>query len=100
MQVLTAEEMARLSAEQKADLIDRLWASWDKESLALSGAQRAELDRRMAEFQANPDDELTWEELKQQLLGTDHGVVRLSSERRPPLTSGRQSSGMTRSAKD
>jgi putative addiction module component (TIGR02574 family) len=72
MQVLTEEEMARLSPEQKADLIDQLWASWDKESLELSDAQRAELDRRLEDLRTNPDDELSWEELKQQLLGTDH----------------------------
>ncbi len=69
MQVLSADEMARLSPEQKADLIDQLWASWDQESLQLSNAQRAELDRRLEDMKTNPDEELSWQELKTQLLG-------------------------------
>jgi putative addiction module component (TIGR02574 family) len=72
MQVLSADEMARLSPEQKADLIDQLWASWDKESLQLSNAQRAELDRRLEDMRTNPADELSWEEVKTQLLGKGH----------------------------
>ena len=72
MQVLSADEMERLSPEQKADLIDQLWASWDRESLQLSNAQRAELDRRLEDMKTNPDAELSWEELKTQLLGTGH----------------------------
>ena len=72
MQILSADEMARLSPEQKADLIDQLWASWTQESLQLSDAQRAELDRRLEDMKTNPDEELSWEELKTQLLGKGH----------------------------
>lgn len=72
MHVLSADEMARLSPEQKADLIDQLWASWDQESLQLSNTQRAELDRRLEDMKTNPDEELSWEELKTQLLGKGH----------------------------
>ncbi len=72
MQILTAEEMARLTPQQKADLIDQLWASWDQESLILSEAQLAELATRRDDLKANPAAEMSWEELKVKLLGNGH----------------------------
>ncbi|MFN0317794.1 MAG: addiction module protein [Burkholderiales bacterium] len=75
MQILTAEEMARLTPQEKADLIDQLWASWDQESLILSEAQLAELNNRLEDLKANPADEMSWEELKIKLRGNDHEVV-------------------------
>jgi putative addiction module component (TIGR02574 family) len=72
VQQLSAEDLARLTPEQKADLIDQLWASWEQDSWALSEAQRLELDRRLDDLQTNPDDEVSWPELKAELLSKDH----------------------------
>ena len=72
MQRLSPEHLSQLSAEQKADLIDQLWASWDPEAASISSAQRAELNRRVSDLADNPDAEITWDELKMQLASNQH----------------------------
>ena len=56
----------RLSVEERLALIEELWDSITDDSSALSvtDAQRAELDRRLDDYEANPDDCVSWEEVR------------------------------------
>jgi putative addiction module component (TIGR02574 family) len=45
---MTTIDIDRLSPQERLDLIERLWESLETESLALTPAQQAELDRRLA----------------------------------------------------
>jgi putative addiction module component (TIGR02574 family) len=56
----------RLGIEERLNLVEELWDSIaaDSAEVPLTEAQRAELDRRIAEHDANPDDVATWEEVK------------------------------------
>lgn len=56
----------RLDVEERLALVEELWDSIAAGSAAipLTEAQRAELDRRIAEHEANPDDVVSWEEVK------------------------------------
>lgn len=56
----------RLSVEERLALVEDLWDSIAEESAAtsLTDAQRAELDRRLADYAANPDDVVPWEDVK------------------------------------
>ena len=56
----------RLSMEERITLVEDLWDSIAEESAAtsLSDAQRAELDRRLADYAANPNDVVPWEDVK------------------------------------
>lgn len=56
----------RLSVEERLALVEELWDSIAKESAALplTDAQRTELDRRLAEHEAHPDDVVSWEDVK------------------------------------
>ncbi len=56
----------RLSVEERLALVEDLWDSIAEESAAtsLTDAQRAELDRRLADHDANPNDVVPWEEVK------------------------------------
>lgn len=56
----------RLGIEERLTLVEELWDSIAADSavVPLTPAQRAELDRRIAEHEANPDDVLPWEEVK------------------------------------
>lgn len=56
----------RLSMEERLTLVEDLWDSIAEESAAttLTDAQRAELERRLADHKANPDDVVPWENVK------------------------------------
>lgn len=53
----------RLSIEERLALVEELWDSI-AEATPLTGAQRAEFDRRLAEHEDNPDDVVPWEDIK------------------------------------
>ncbi len=56
----------RLGIEERLALVEELWDSIaaDSAGIPLTGAQRAELDRRLADHEANPADVVPWEEVK------------------------------------
>jgi putative addiction module component (TIGR02574 family) len=56
----------RLSVEERLTLVEDLWDSIAEDSAAVpvTDAQREELDRRLAEHEARPDDVVPWEEVK------------------------------------
>ena len=53
-----------LSAAEKFDLIDALWQDLETHSPALSAEQAEELDRRVADYEKNPSDVVSWEQVK------------------------------------
>lgn len=55
-----------LAVEERLALVEELWDSIAAESakLPLTEAQRIELDRRIEEHAANPDDVVSWEEVR------------------------------------
>ena len=55
-----------LGIEERLTLVEELWDSIAADSAAvpLTPAQRAELDRRIAEHETNPNDVVPWEEVK------------------------------------
>ena len=56
----------RLGIEERLTLVEELWDSIaaDSSAVPLTEAQRTELDRRIAEHEASPDDVVPWEEVK------------------------------------
>lgn len=56
----------RLDVEERLALIEEIWASIcaDQAKFPLTAAQRAELDRRVADDDAFPDDLIPWDEVK------------------------------------
>lgn len=56
----------RLNIDDRLALVEEIWASIcaDSASFPLTEAQRAELDRRVADDEAFPDDVIPWEDLK------------------------------------
>jgi len=62
-----ASELARLSPRQRLDLIASLWESLDDKDLPLTEAQRAELDRRIADFDRDQEYSIPWDQLSAEL---------------------------------
>ena len=56
----------RLGIEERLALVDELWNSIaaDSTAIPLTDTQRAELDKRIADYEANPDDVVPWGEVK------------------------------------
>jgi putative addiction module component (TIGR02574 family) len=61
----------RLSREQRIELVQEIWDTIAAESLpaTLTEAERLELQRRVDEDNASPDDVVPWEQVKAQTLG-------------------------------
>jgi putative addiction module component (TIGR02574 family) len=62
-----AAELARLSPRQRLDLIASLWESLDDKDLPVTDAQRAELDRRIAGFDQDREQNIPWDQLRADL---------------------------------
>lgn len=56
----------RLSIDERLALVEELWDSIAKDAAAVpvTDAQRAELDRRLAEHEAHPEEVVSWEDVK------------------------------------
>jgi putative addiction module component (TIGR02574 family) len=64
-------EILVLPIAQRLDLVEQIWDSIYEvqERFELTDAQKAELDRRLAERAASPGRGVPWPELKARLLG-------------------------------
>ena len=58
------EQIHELSSEEKFALLDTLWLELEAEPFVLTQGQKEELDRRLADYQRNPHDVVSWEEVK------------------------------------
>jgi len=56
----------RLNVDERLALVEEIWATIcsDSKAFPLTEAQRAELDRRVADDDAFPDDVVPWDEVK------------------------------------
>ena len=56
----------RLNVDERLALVEEIWATIcaDAQAFPLTDAQRTELDRRVADDEAFPDDVIPWDEVK------------------------------------
>jgi putative addiction module component (TIGR02574 family) len=56
----------RLGLEERLSLVEELWDSIaaESEAVPLIGPQRVELDRRLADHEADPTDVMSWDEVR------------------------------------
>jgi putative addiction module component (TIGR02574 family) len=59
----------RLGIEERIALVEEIWDSIaaDSAAIPLTTPQRDELDRRLADHVANPDDVVSWDDIKTSL---------------------------------
>lgn len=63
----------RLSVNDRLALVYEIWDSIaaESESFPLTEEQKQILERRVSDLNANPNNVLTWEEIKQSILGRE-----------------------------
>ena len=63
------EELFKLSAAERLELVEELWESIadEDEALALSDEQREDLERRLAEADADSAGGAKWEEVRERI---------------------------------
>jgi putative addiction module component (TIGR02574 family) len=67
MELLTADEIVRLTPPERLALIAQLWDSLEHEQLPLTSAQEAELERRLSSLDEGRSNGVTWASLKSEL---------------------------------
>jgi putative addiction module component (TIGR02574 family) len=62
----TLREIATLSVEDRIYLVQAIWDSIadEQDYPDLTESQKRELDRRIDDYEKNPDQVITWEEIK------------------------------------
>ena len=70
MKPIRLSDVLELPVAERLKLIEAIWDSIAEvpESLALTETQRAELDRRLADYKKNPDIGSPWPEVKARIL--------------------------------
>ena len=64
---LIHDEITRLSADERLELIAQLWDSLTDDQVPLTPAQQAELDRRLTTLDQDRAQSVSWEALKAEL---------------------------------
>jgi len=67
MELLTPDEIVRLSPRERIALIAQLWDSLDNDQVLLTGAQEEELERRLSSLDQDRQNGVTWAALKAEL---------------------------------
>jgi putative addiction module component (TIGR02574 family) len=67
MEVLSADEIIRLTASERLALIAQLWDSLEHERLPLTTAQEAELESRLGTLDEDRRSGVTWASVKAEL---------------------------------
>jgi len=67
MELLSPDEIVRLTPSERLALIAQLWDSLEDEQIPLTAAQQTELDRRLATLDQDRREGITWTALKAEL---------------------------------
>jgi putative addiction module component (TIGR02574 family) len=70
---MQVSEILQLSVAERIQIVEDIWDSIGEspEELALSEAEKLELDKRLERYRENPDEGIQWETLKKNLSKTE-----------------------------
>jgi putative addiction module component (TIGR02574 family) len=60
--------LLKLSPSERLLLVQDLWDSLDVDDIPLTDAQKTELDRRKAAYEANPGSGSSWEDVQRRII--------------------------------
>lgn len=58
------DQLRALPPAERRQVVEKIWDEFADRDLALTPKQADELDRRLADHQARPDDVVSWSEVK------------------------------------
>jgi putative addiction module component (TIGR02574 family) len=69
MNTVSLSDILQLTVSERIQLVEDIWDSVAAvpEAVPLTDDQRQELDRRLASYEQNPQEAISWEELKERL---------------------------------
>jgi putative addiction module component (TIGR02574 family) len=72
MSKFSLADVLELSVPERIQLVEDIWDSIAAvpQSVTLTKAQCEELDRRLADYRAHPEEGSPWEEVKMRILGS------------------------------
>lgn len=72
MNIVSAADVLELSVSERIQLVEDIWDSIASvpQSVALTPAQREELDRRLEDYHQHPADGSPWEEVRNRILAS------------------------------
>ena len=73
MNKVSLADVLELSVSERIQLVEDIWDSLaaSPQSILLTEAQRAELDRRLEAYHRNPQEGTPWETVKKRILGQE-----------------------------
>lgn len=66
---VSRDELRKLPLAERLQLVEELWESIarDSDQLTLTKAQADELDRRFADYEQNPEQGVSWEDVRDRI---------------------------------
>lgn len=62
-------DVKQLSAEERLNLIEQIWDSLEADDVPVTGAQKAELDRRIEEMDRDGERGIPWKDVLDRIRG-------------------------------
>lgn len=68
--MISIPEIQKLSVPERLELLENIWESLTAEDAVpeLTDAQKLEIDRRLAEYEANPSSGRPWAEVRERMM--------------------------------
>src|SRR5262245_30388122 len=79
--LLDSEKLKRLSIDERLAMVDQICETIEEDSFAISPALRRELERRLKEVDAHPDEGSPWEEVEARILNRLNNSTSSSASR-------------------
>lgn len=72
------QEILQLSVAERIQLVEDIWDSiaLKPDDIPLTDMERQELDRRLLSYKENPNEGVSWDELKQKIIGDEGAFSR------------------------
>jgi len=61
------EAVGRFSVQQRLELIERIWETFNRDSLPFTPEQKREIQRRLKHYREHPESARTYEQIKSKL---------------------------------